>query len=83
MKENLNLIESSILKIFRHNKKQAEDSMSYNSVVEQAIDLLSADFSKIVDALVEKGFILVNGNEIILTDKGDEFLYKMKLYDDY
>ena len=83
MKDELNLIESQILRIFRNNHKKSDQGIEYNVVLEQSLKALRDGFEPIVASLVEKGFIIKNGNDLILTDKGDQFLYDKKLYNDY
>jgi hypothetical protein len=83
MKDELNLIESQILRIFRNNKKNADDSMDTKKVLTDSLKALEDNFDVILNSLTEKGFILQSGDKLILTDKGDEYLYRTKLYSDY
>lgn len=83
MKEELNLIESQILRIFRHNKKNADDSMETKKVLSDSLKALEENFDIILNSLAEKGFVKKTGDKLILTDKGDEYLYRAKLYNDY
>ncbi len=83
MKSELNLIESQILRIFRNNKKSADDSLDTKKVLEDSLKALEENFEVILHSLAEKGFILNSGDKLILTDKGDEYLYRSKLYSDY
>ena len=83
MKDELNLIESQILRIFRHNKKNAEDSMDKKKVLSDSLKALEDNFEIVLKSLADKGFLLESGDKLILTDKGDEYLYRAKLYNDY
>jgi predicted methyltransferase len=83
MKEELNLIESQILRIFRHNKKNTDDSMDTKKVLDDSLKALSDNFDTILNSLADKGYVLKSGDKLILTDKGDEYLYRAKLYNDY
>lgn len=83
MKEELNLIESQILRIFRHNKKNTDDSLDTKKVLDDSLKALSDNFDTILNSLADKGYVLKSGDKLILTDKGDEYLYRAKLYNDY
>lgn len=83
MKDELNMIEAQILRIFKHSKKKADQSLEVSAVLDESIKSLSENFNSIVHSLAEKGYIIYNGTSIILTDKGDQFLYDKKLYSDY
>ena len=83
MKDELNLIESQILRIFRNNKKNTDDSMDTKKVLDDSLKALEDNFDVILHSLAEKGFVLKSGDKLILTDKGDEYLYRTKLYSDY
>ena len=83
MKDELNLLESQFLRIFRNNHKKADQSLEYNLVLEQALKSLKDGFEPLTNSLIEKGYIIKNGNNLILTDKADQFLYHKKLYSDY
>ena len=83
MKDELNLIESQILRIFRNNKKNTDDSMDTKKVLTDSLKALEDNFDVILNSLTEKGYILQSGDKLILTDKGDEYLYRTKLYSDY
>lgn len=83
MKDELNLIESQILRIFRNNKKNADESLDTKKVLDDSLKALSENFDEILSSLADKGFILNSGDKLILTDKGDEYLYRTKLYSDY
>jgi len=83
MKEDLNLIESQILRIFRHNKKNADESLDRKKVLDDSLKGLQDNFELILNSLADKGYILNSGDKLILTDKGDEYLYRAKLYNDY
>ncbi len=83
MKDELNLIESQILRIFRNNKKNTDDSMDTKKVLNDSMKALEENFDVILDSLAEKGFVHKSGDKLILTDKGDEYLYRTKLYSDY
>lgn len=83
MKDELNLIESQILRIFRNNKKSADDSLDTKKVLGDSLKALEDNFDSILNSLSDKGFILKSGDKLILTDKGDEYLYRSKLYSDY
>jgi len=83
MKEELNLIESQILRIFKHNNKNTDDSMDIKKVLTDSQKALEDNFDTILNSLADKGFVLKSGDKLILTDKGDEYLYRSKLYSDY
>ncbi|HNX23739.1 MAG TPA: hypothetical protein PKG60_06795 [Spirochaetota bacterium] len=83
MKGELNQIESQILKVFKHNNKNTDDSLDTKKVLDDSLKALSDNFDVILNSLADKGFILKSGNKLILTDKGDEYLYRSKLYSDY
>lgn len=83
MKDELNLIESQILRIFRNNHKAADQSLEYRQVLDQSLKALSDNFEPIVSSLADKGFVIKSGNNLTLTDKGDQYLYHRKLYSDY
>jgi len=83
MKDELNLIESQILRIFRNNKKNTDESLDTKKVLDDSLKALSENFDIILSSLADKGFILKSGDKLILTDKGDEYLYRTKLYSDY
>ncbi len=83
MNEDLNLIESQILRIFKNNQKQADDSLEFDIVLQQSLKALSDNFDMLVDSLVKKGYLRKSGKTLILTDKGDQHIYKKKLYSDY
>ncbi len=83
MKEELNLIESQILRIFRNNHKNSDQSLKFKDVLDQSLKSLSENFEPIVSSLADKGFVTRKGDELILTDKGDQYLYHKKLYSDY
>jgi len=83
MKDELNLIESQILRIFRNNKKNTDDSMDTKKVLDDSLKALEDNFDVILDSLAEKGFVRKSGDKLILTDKGDEYLYRTKLYSDF
>lgn len=83
MKDELNMIESQILRIFRNNKKNADESLETKKVLDDSLAALKDNFETILHSLSDKGFILKSGDKLILTDKGDEYLYRTKLYNDY
>jgi len=83
MKEELNQIESQILRVFKHNKKNTDDSLDTRKVLTDSLKALEDNFDTILNSLSDKGFILKSGDKLILTDKGDEYLYRSKLYSDY
>ena len=83
MKDELNLIESQILRIFRHNKKNTDDSMDTKKVLDDSLKALTDNFDSVLNSLADKGYVLKSGDKLILTDKGDEYLYRAKLYNDY
>jgi len=83
MKDELNMIEAQILRIFRHHSKKSDQTLDVNDVLELTIQSLRENFDQIVHSLAEKGFVIHSGTSIILTDKGDQFLYKKHLYSDY
>lgn len=83
MKGELNQIESQILKVFKHNNKNTDDSLDTKKVLDDSLKALSDNFDVILNSLADKGFILKSGSKLILTDKGDEYLYRSKLYSDY
>lgn len=83
MKDELNLIESQILRIFRNNHKKADQDLEFKQVLDQSLKALSDNFDPIVTSLAEKGYVTRKGNNLILTDKGDQYLYHKKLYSDY
>jgi predicted methyltransferase len=83
MKNDLNLIESQILRVFKNNNKNTDDSLETKKVLDDSLKSLSDNFDIILSSLADKGYILKSGNNLILTDKGDEYLYRSKLYSDY
>ncbi len=83
MKEDLNLLESQFLRIYRNNHKKADQSLEYNQVLEQGLNALRDGFESLATSLIDKGYIIKKGNDLILTDKGDQYLYHKKLYSDY
>ncbi|HOP30671.1 MAG TPA: hypothetical protein P5120_09440 [Spirochaetota bacterium] len=83
MKEDLNLLESQFLRIYRINHKKADQSLEYNQVLEQGLKALRDGFDSLADSLIDKGYIVKKGNDLVLTDKGDQYLYHKKLYSDY
>jgi len=83
MKEDLNLLESQFLRIYRNNHKKADQSLEYNQVLEQGLKALRDGFDSLAASLIDKGYITKKGNDLILTDKGDQYLYHKKLYSDY
>ncbi len=83
MKDELNMIEAQILRIFKHGHKKSDQGMEIEAVLEESIKSLRENFNEIVHSLAEKGYVIHNGTSIILTDKGDSFLYDKKLYSDY
>lgn len=83
MKEDLNLLESQFLRIYRNNHKKADQSLEYNQVLEQGLNALRDGFNSLAASLIDKGYIIKKGNDLILTDKGDQYLYHKKLYSDY
>ena len=83
MKDELTLIESQILKIFRNNKKKADDTMGAKTVLDDSLKALANNFDTIIHSLEGKGYVLKKGDDIMLTDKGDQYLYTTKLYSDY
>jgi len=83
MKDELNLIESQILRVFKHNNKNTDDSLDTKKVLDDSLKALTDNFDIILASLADKGFVLKSGNKLILTDKGDEYLYRSKLYTDY
>jgi len=66
MKDELNLIESQILRIFRHNKKNAEDSMDKKKVLSDSLKALEDNFEIVLKSLADKGFLLESGDKLIL-----------------
>lgn len=83
MKDELNLIESQILKIFKHNKKNTDESLDIKKVLGDSLKALENNFDIILTSLADKGYLIKSGDKVILTDKGDEYLYRGKLYSDY
>ena len=83
MKDELNLIESQILRIFRNNHKNADQGLKLKDVLDQSLKALSDNFEPIVTSLADKGYLTKKGEDLILTDKGDQYLYHKKLYSDY
>lgn len=83
MKEDLNLLESQFLRIYRLNQKKADQSLEYNQVLEQGLKTLRDGFESLTNSLIDKGYITKSGNNLVLTDKGDQYLYHKKLYSDY
>ncbi len=83
MKEDLNLLESQFLRIYRNNHKKADQSLEYNQVLEQGLNALRDGFDSLVNTLIDKGYIIKKGKDLVLTDKGDQYLYHKKLYSDY
>jgi predicted methyltransferase len=83
MKDELTLIESQILKIFRNNKKKAEDNMEFKELLDDSLKVLADNFDAIIHTLEVKGYVNRHNTQITLTDKGDEYLYRTKLYSDY
>lgn len=83
MKDELNMIEAQILRIFKSSHKKSDQGMEIEAVLEESIKSLRGNFNDIVHSLAEKGYVIHNGTSIILTDKGDSFLYDKKLYSDY
>jgi TPP-dependent pyruvate/acetoin dehydrogenase alpha subunit len=83
MKEELNLLESQFLRIYRNNHKKADQSLEYNQVLEQGLKALRDGFDSLANSLIDKGYISKKGNDLVLTDKGDQYLYHKKLYSDY
>jgi len=83
MKKQLTLIESQILHIFKNNNKHTDESLDQKKVLEESLKALTDNFDIILNALADKECILKSGDKLILTDKGDEYLYRKKLYSDY
>ncbi len=83
MTEELNLIEEQILKIFKAQKKKANEPLSNDKVLEEAQKGLATILSSILKELQEKGMITEKGDTLVLTAKGDDYLYKYNFYADY
>ena len=83
MKDELNIVESQVLKIFRNNKKKADDFLETKDLLDQSLKRLADTFDNVLQSLAEKGYVSQTKGNVILTDKGDQFLYKAKLYSDY
>lgn len=83
MKDELNIVESQVLKIFRNNKKKAEDFLEIKDLLDQSLKRLSDTFDKVLQSLAEKGYVTQAKGKVILTDKGQQYLYTTKLYSDY
>jgi predicted methyltransferase len=83
MKDDLNIVESQVLKIFRNNKKKADEFLEIKDLLDQSLKRLAETFDKVILSLSEKGYVTQSKGKVILTDKGDEYLYKTKLYSDY
>jgi len=83
MKDELNIVESQVLKIFRNNKKKADDFLETKDLLDQSLKRLADTFDNVLQSLVEKGYVTQIKGNVTLTDKGDQFLYKAKLYSDY
>ncbi|HPS59296.1 MAG TPA: hypothetical protein PK514_14425 [Spirochaetota bacterium] len=83
MKDELNMIEAQILKIFKQSHKKSDQGMEIEKVFDESVKSLKENFNSIVHSLAEKGYVIHSGTSIILTDKGDSFLYDKKLYSDY
>ncbi len=83
MKDELNMIEAQILRIFRTTHKKSDQGLEVQNLLDETVKALSKNFDTIIHSLAEKGYIIHSGNTVILTDKGDQFLYDKKLYSDY
>ena len=83
MTEDLNLIEEQILRIFKAQKKKANEPLSNKKVLEEAQKGLATILSSILKELQEKGMITEKGDTLVLTAKGDDYLYKYNFYADY
>ena len=83
MKDELNMIEAQILKIFKQSHKKSDQGMEIDKVCDESVKSLKSNFDSIVNSLASKGYVIHNGTNIILTEKGDSFLYDKKLYSDY
>ncbi|MFA5518360.1 MAG: hypothetical protein WDA74_03815 [Spirochaetota bacterium] len=83
MTEELNLIEEQILRIFKAHKKKANEPLSNTKVLEEAQKGLTTILSNILKVLIEKGLIVEKEDSLVLTAKGDDYLYKYNFYSDY
>ncbi|HOP64345.1 MAG TPA: hypothetical protein PK906_13270 [Spirochaetota bacterium] len=83
MNTELNMLESQFLRIFRINNKRADENLEYDMVLEQGLEALRDGFDSLTNSLINKGCIIKEGDKLILTDKGDQYLYNKKLYSDY
>lgn len=83
MTENLNLIEEQILKIFKAQKKKANQPLSNKKVLEEAQKGLATILNSILKDLNEKGMIVEKEDSLVLTAKGDDYLYKYNFYSDF
>ncbi len=83
MTEELNLIEEQILRIFKAHKKKANEPISNKKVLEEAQKGLTTILSNILKVLIEKGLIVEKEDSLVLTAKGDDYLYKYNFYSDY
>lgn len=83
MNEDLNLIEEQILKIFKAQKKKANEPLSNTKVLEEAQKGLATILQNILKDLKDKGMIVEKENSLVLTAKGDDYLYKYNFYADY
>ncbi len=83
MTEELNLIEEQILRIFKAHKKKANEPISNAKVLEEAQKGLATILSNILKDLIEKGLIVEKEDSLVLTAKGDDYLYKYNFYSDY
>lgn len=83
MPDNLNLIEEQILRIFKAKKKKANEPLSNTKVLEEAQKGLATILNSILKDLNEKGMIVEKGDSLVLTAKGDDYLYKYNFYSDF
>lgn len=83
MKDELNLIEEQILRIFKAQKKKANEPLSNTKVLEEAQKGLATILSNILKELNDKGMIVEKEDSLVLTAKGDDYLYKYNFYSDY
>lgn len=83
MRNDLNMIEAQILRIFKQSHKKSDQGMEIDRVFDETVKSLKANFDTILHSLADKGYIIHSGTSIILTDQGDSFLYDKKLYSDY